>query len=262
MSSPFRSLGLALTLCCASLATSSLAYADQVRVFAAASLSDALDAAVERYQQQHPDVEVQTVYASSSTAARQIVGGAAADLFISADQQWMDWLGEQGEALGERGDLLANRLALIAPGSSTLEDFTPDAEHRLLPLLGDDERLAVGDPDHVPAGIYARQAFEHLGEWQELEPRLARADNVRGALALVEQGEVPLGVVYATDAKASEGVRLIGLFPTDSHPPITYPIALVGDSPSAAAQALRAWLASADGLAVFEQYGFSAAVAE
>ncbi|MBB3139552.1 molybdate ABC transporter substrate-binding protein [Halomonas organivorans] len=232
-----------------------------VKVFAAASLTDALNAAIERYESSH-DVNVVPVYASSSTAARQVANGAPADLYFSANEKWMDWLGEQGIELADRQDLLRNRLALIASPHSGLDDVTPGEGQTLAALLEDDQRLSVGDPDHVPAGIYARQALESLGEWEALAPRLARADNVRAALALVERGEAPLGIVYQTDAGASDKVSLLGLFPADSHAPITYPVALVDPPASDAAQAFRDWLGSDASLAVFTDFGFSPAAGD
>lgn len=142
-----------------------LAQAATLHVSAAASLTDALDEAIEAYAQQH-DVTIVPIYASSSTLARQIASGAPSDLFISANLEWMDWLEEQGVAVQERGDLLQNRLALVAPAASDAADFTPGEDGTLESLLGANDRLSVGDPDHVPAGIYAQQALEALGEWE------------------------------------------------------------------------------------------------
>ena len=226
-----------------------------VHVYAAASLTDALDAAAARYEHTH-DVDIVPVYASSSTAARQVVNGAPADLYFSANERWMDWLSGQGIALQARTDLLQNRLVLIASPQNDADPFTPGEGEPLITHLEDDQRLAVGDPAHVPAGIYTKQALESLGEWSALEPRLARADNVRAALALVERGETPLGIVYRTDAMASDKVRQLGLFPSDGHPPITYPVALIGDSPDDAARDFRAWLESDEALSVFTDFGF------
>ncbi|MFC0337056.1 molybdate transport system substrate-binding protein [Kushneria avicenniae] len=229
--------------------------AERVDVQAAASLTDVMNTLIEQYEKNH-DVDIVPVYASSSTLARQISQGAPADVYLSANEKWMDWLEEQGEPVRARRDLLNNRLALITAEDSSIKDFTPDKDHPLAQYLGENDRIAVGDPAHVPAGIYARQAFEHLGEWQALEPRLARASDVRGALALVERGETPLGVVYATDAMAGEHVHQLGLFPSDSHDPITYPAALIGEDPSPQAQAFLQWLESDQASGTFEQYGF------
>ncbi len=237
------------------LSCSAASAAERINVQAAASLTDVMNTLIERYEQQH-DVDIVPVYASSSTLARQISQGAPADVYLSANEKWMDWLEEQGEPLHARRDLLNNRLALITADGSGIKDFTPDAEHPLNQYLKDDDRIAVGDPDHVPAGIYARQAFERLGQWQALAPRLARASDVRGALALVERGETPLGVVYATDAMAGTHVHQLGLFPADSHDPITYPAALLGKTPSPQARAFMTWLESDEAASAFEQYGF------
>ncbi|MGP4843040.1 molybdate ABC transporter substrate-binding protein [Marinobacter sp. 1Y8] len=232
--------------------------AESVRIYAAASLTNALDKAATAYEASH-DVDIVAVYASSSTAARQIANGAPADLYFSANEQWMDWLAGQRITLRQRSDLLHNRLVLIAPKRSSLQAVTPGNGPDLLSLLKDGERLSVGDPDHVPAGLYAKQALLTLGEWQTLAPRLAPADNVRAALALVERGEVPLGIVYQTDAMASDKVRQLGLFPETSHKPITYPIAIVSPKASDAAFRFRQWLASSEATAIFTRAGFTAA---
>lgn len=227
-----------------------------VRVFAAASLTDALNAAIARYERAH-DVDVVPVYAASSTAARQIARGAPADLYLSANARWMDWLAEQGVALAARDDLLYNRLELIAAPSAASAPVTPGEGTPLSALLADGERLAVGDPDHVPAGLYARQALRALGEWQALAPRLARADNVRAALALVARGEAPLGIVYRTDALAGDAVHRLGTFPADSHPPIRYPVALIDPPAGEAARAFRDWLDGEAARAIFVEHGFT-----
>ncbi|GED21784.1 molybdate ABC transporter substrate-binding protein [Halomonas halmophila] len=227
----------------------------RVELFAAASMTDAIDEALVRFEASH-DVDVVPVYAASSTLARQIAHGAPAEVYIPANVKWMDWLGEQGVILSERTALLHNRLALIAPQDSPFDDLAPGEGESLADRLADGERLAVGDPAHVPAGIYARQALESLGEWQALSPRLARAANVRAALALVARGEAPLGVVYRTDALASDAVRSLGLFPESAHPPITYPIATIGAAPSPAALELRGWLESEEAMEIFKAQGF------
>ena len=236
-----------------------LAQAATLHISAATSLTEAMNEAIEAYSAQHPDTAIVPIYAPSSTLARQIVNGAPSDLFISANLAWMDWLEEQDVTLQRRGDLLQNRLALIVPTDSEIEAFVPGVDGSLARLLAAGERLAVGDPDHVPAGIYSRQALESIGEWQELEPRLARGNDVRGALALVERGEAPAGIVYQTDAEASERVRTLGLFPLDSHEPIVYPIALVGAVNNTAAAAFRAWLESDEASRIFAEHGFSPA---
>ncbi|MCK2042785.1 molybdate ABC transporter substrate-binding protein [Chromohalobacter sp. TMW 2.2308] len=234
---------------------------ERVKVFAAASLTDAVDALAEAYERDH-DVEIVPVYAASSTLARQIANGAPAEIYLSANEQWMDWLGSQeGVPLTQRHDVLNNRLALIAPRDSDLEDFTPDETASIAERLGEG-RLALGNPEHVPAGIYAKQALTSLGQWTSLAPRLARADNVRSALALVERGEAPLGIVYASDAQASDKVETLGLFPDASHEPIIYPMALIGDAPSDAAKSLADWLDGRQAAAIFQRFGFTTVAAE
>lgn len=242
------------------------AHADErIHLLAAASLTNAVDEAVALYTAEN-DVDVATVYASSSTLARQIANGAPVDIYLSANTRWMDWLEDEGVVLSERSDLLNNRLVLIAPLDSPIEALVPGEGKALADALADGERMAVGDPDHVPAGLYTKEALESLGEWDALAPRLARADNVRSALALVERGEAPLGAVYRTDGMASDKVRELGAFPQDSHTPVTYPIALISESvdesPSAEAQALREWLGGEQARAVFERHGFSPADAD
>lgn len=231
------------------------AAAERINVQAAASLTDVMNALITQYEKEH-DVAVVPVYAASSTLARQIAEGAPADLYLSANERWMDWLETQAVEVRERRDLLKNRLALVAPEESTIEAFTPDADHPLADYLDRGERLAVGDPDHVPAGLYARQAFESTGQWSALLPRLARTSDVRGALALVARGETPLGVVYATDARASKEVRSLGLFPLDSHDAITYPAALIGASPDEQARDFLRWLESEAAAQTFRDFGF------
>ena len=244
-----------VTTALALLLPTSVFATDNIQVAAAASLTDALNDAIAVYEAQH-DVDVTPIYASSSTLARQIANGSPTDLFLSANVQWMDWLEEQGVNIQQRSDLLQNRLALVSASPDLPEQFVPGDEARIATLLEERDRLSVGDPDHVPAGIYTQQALEFLGEWVELEPRLARGNDVRAALTLVERQETPLGVVYQTDAFASDRVRVLGLFPTSSHDPITYPIALIGAEQNDAAVALREWLASEEALTIFADYGF------
>ncbi|MDN6179866.1 MAG: molybdate ABC transporter substrate-binding protein [Halomonas subglaciescola] len=251
---------LRLTITLAALGAAGLTHADTLHVAAAASMTDAMNEAIAAYTAEHDDVEIVPVYASSSTLARQIANGSPAEVFISANQKWMDWLDDEGVSVQQRVDLLQNSLALVAPADEAEGDFTPGESGELTSLLDDGERLAVGDPDHVPAGIYARQAFEALGEWDALEPRLARASDVRSALALVERGETPAGVVYQTDARASNGVTTLGLFPLDTHDPIVYPAALIDAEGNDEAAAFRAWLEGEAATAIFEDHGFSSAL--
>jgi molybdate transport system substrate-binding protein len=225
-----------------------------VTVFAAASLTDALQAIAKAYTAR-TGVPVRFSFASSSLLARQIEAGAKADLFVSADVEWMDHVQKAGRIdPASRRTLLRGRLVLIAPADSraTLR-IAP--RFPLAPALGAGGRLAVGDPAFVPAGIYAQTALTRLGVWPSVQGRLARADNVRVALSYVARHEAPLGIVYETDALAERGVRIVGVFPAASHPPIDYPAALVrGGSP--AARAFAGYLQSPAAKATFRRYGF------
>ncbi|TPG57463.1 molybdate ABC transporter substrate-binding protein [Roseomonas nepalensis] len=229
---------------------------EALTVFAAASLTDAMRALGEAWRAAgHPPPRLS--FAASSALARQIEQGAPADLFASADEAWMDYLEERRLLLeGTRVSPLANSLVLVAPADRA----APVALARgtdLLALLGPRGRLAVGDPSNVPAGRYARAALTWMGAWDALEPRLARADNVRSALLLVERGEAPLGIVYATDAAASPGVRAVGTFPPESHPPVTYPFALTRRAAgNAAARAFLAFATGPEAAATYGRLGF------
>jgi molybdate transport system substrate-binding protein len=224
-------------------------------VFAAASLKDALDAVIEEYTASG-STAVAASYASSSALARQIERGAPADIFLSANPAWMDYLEERDLIRdGSRADLIGNGLVLVAPAAS-------EVELRIAPgfdLLGalDGGRLAMGDPDHVPAGVYGRAALASLGVWEEVAPQVARADNVRAALVLVTRGEVPLGIVYSSDAVADPGVRVVGVFPPEIHPPIIYPVAVLAESKHPAAADLVEFFKSAAAARVFERSGFT-----
>ncbi|WP_148861284.1 molybdate ABC transporter substrate-binding protein [Marinobacter fonticola] len=226
------------------------------RVFAAASLTDAMDAAIAQYEKDH-EADITAVYAASSILARQIANGAPADLYVSANARWMNWLGEQGIRLQARTDLFHNRLALIASRPAAIDRFSPGSGAPIASLLAPGERLAVGDPAHVPAGIYTREALETLGEWSTLQSRLARSDNVRAALALVERGETPLGIVYQSDALASKAIKTLGLFPQRTHPPITYPVAIVSPDAGDAVKAFRKWLVTEQAQSIFQRFGFT-----
>lgn len=231
------------------------AQAQNLLVFAAASLKDALDAVVAEYQA-GTDVPVVVSYASSSTLARQIEQGAPADVFFSANPQWLDYLAERGLIrAGSRTNLLGNGLVLIAPrGSDVALEIGPGFD--LAGTLAG-RPLAMGDPDHVPAGIYGKAALEKLGVWPSIAPHVVRADNVRAALALVARGEAPLGIVYRSDAVADPTVRVVGAFAPDSHPPITYPVAIVAASQHPAASEFVAFLKTAPAVALFERFGFA-----
>lgn len=230
--------------------------AEKVTVFAAASLTNAIDEIALEYQKQQPN-QIVTVFASSSTLARQIEQGAPADIFISADLQWMNYLADK-KRIEEDSNvmLLGNKLVLIAPKNSKTNQV--DIQHNTdwLALL-DGGRLSVGDPDHVPVGIYAKEALQNLGSWQALEPKLARADNVRSALLMVERAETPLGIVYGSDAVVSDKVKVVGAFPADSHKPVEYPMAIVKGHKNPAVGHFYQYLKSDDAKAIFERYGFT-----
>ena len=227
----------------------------RVTVFAAASLKTSLDAVAEEWRLATGQKTVIT-YAASPSLAKQIVEGAPADVFISADLDWMDWLEQQGAVKpGTRRTLLGNHLVLIAPsGSPTNLSIGPGFP--LAETLGN-ARLALAETSSVPAGKYAKAALIYLGVWETVQGKLAQAANVRAALNLVARGEAPLGVVYATDAIAEPKVSIVARFPTDSHPPIVYPAAVTIHAKSDAAEAFIAFLAAPQGRAIFERSGFT-----
>lgn len=230
------------------------ALADEVTVFAAASLTDALDRIAADWTDAG-GAAVVTSYAGSSALARQIREGAPADIFISASPDWMDALEASGDLRpGTRRDILGNRLVLIAHGDA--DPVTIDADLDLPALLGGG-RLSMALVDAVPAGIYGRAALTHLGLWDAVAPLVAQSDNVRAALAFVARNEAPLGIVYATDAAAQDAVSVIGTFPADSHPPITYPAALTAQSDAAQAQAFLEYLSSDAAREVWARFGFT-----
>lgn len=230
------------------------ARAEAVTVFAAASLKNGLDAAAKAFEEA-TGARVTISYAGSPALAKQIEARAPADMFLSADIDWMDHLSARGLIRPDtRINLLGNGLVLVgAPGVTTALDLKPGAP---LPDLLGDGRIAVGLVDAVPAGRYAKTALETLGLWDGVKDRLAQAENVRAALALVARGEAKLGIVYATDAKAEPKVNLLGTFPADSHPPIVYPVALTKTAGARAADFLR-FLSSPAATAAFEAQGFT-----
>jgi len=225
-----------------------------MRVFAAASLVDVLQEIGNAYTSA-TGTKIEFSFAASSTLARQVENGAQADVFCSADQQWMDYLQQRGLIQpATRHDLAGNRLALVAPADSDLRlQIQPGFSLR---AALKDGRLATGDPQSVPVGRYARAALTSLGVWLEVEDRLVLADDARQALVFVASGEAPLGIVYETDARAEKRVRIVGLFPVDSHPPITYPVALTATAQVRAADFV-AFLGGPVGMAAFRKYGFS-----
>jgi molybdate transport system substrate-binding protein len=225
-------------------------------VFAAASLADVLQELGNQYTRD-TGVKVIFSFAASSMLARQIENGAQADLFLCADQEWMDYLDQRGLIRhASRHNLVGNRLALVARADSPIQ--LTMAPHFPLRAALQGERLAVADPDSVPAGRYARSALVSLGVWDEVALRLVRAENVRAALVFVTRGEAPLGIVYETDALIEHKVKIVGLFPEDSHAPITYPVALTSVA-SAPSQALIDYLDGPAAQAAYRKYGFSIA---
>jgi molybdate transport system substrate-binding protein len=225
-----------------------------VTLFAAASTTNVVNALIAAFEGSGGG-RVRPVYASSSTLARQIAQGAPADLFLSANVAWMDYL-EKRDLLtsGTRVELFGNRLVLIVPAHRAAE-IAIEPRFALAELIGEG-RLVLGDPAHVPAGIYAKAALEHLGVWDAVAGKLAFAPDVRGALAMVERGEANAGIVYATDAAISRGVAVAGIFPEESHPRIRYPIAVIAGSQSSTAAAFMTFLSSPAARAVFRAHGF------
>jgi molybdate transport system substrate-binding protein len=224
-------------------------------VFAAASMKNALDDVDAAFTTKR-GIKVVASYAASSALMKQIEQGAPADVFVSADLKWMDY-GAQKKLVQDdtRFNLLGNRLVLIAPKDSKIAEVTIAPGFDLAALAGDG-RIAVGDVRAVPAGLYAKAALEKLGAWASAEPKLAMAENVRAALVLVARGEAPLGIVYETDAKIEPGVKIVGVFPEDSHPPIVYPVALTTNAKPDARQYLT-FLRTQAAKSTFERYGFS-----
>lgn len=240
------------------LLLASPAAAEQVTVFAAASLGTALDEIATTWEAETGH-DVVASYAGTPQLARQIGQGAPADLFIAASSDWMDDLEAKGLIVpGSRRDLVGNTLVLIAHGEARPVEIGPGLD---LPALLGDGRLAMALVDSVPAGLYGREALTALGLWDAARPRIAQAENVRAALALVASGEAPLGIVYGSDALAAraagEDVSVLGAFPADSHSPITYPAALVAGRDGPAARAFLDQLASPRARLVWEAQGFS-----
>lgn len=226
---------------------------EPVRVFAAASLADALTEAAARWQAAgHASPSL--AFGASSALARQIDAGAPADVFFSADAGWMDYLHERGRIdPATRIALLGNALVLVAPtGRAPAVRFEPGFDFAGA-LTG---KLCLAEPGVVPAGIYAQQALEHLGWWGAVKARVVGADDVRTALSFVERGECALGIVYATDARGSRKAVIVGEFPTASHAPIIYPVALVRGARTGSADFL-AWLRGAEAQAIFHRHGFT-----
>ena len=233
-----------------------LAAEPELTVFAAASTTNAVADIGKLYTEKGLG-SIKTSFASSSTLAKQIEQGAPADVFLSANQKWMDYLDEKKLIVsGTRSDLLRNQIVLIVPNDSKTGNIAINKDTDLAGILGKDGRLAVGDPDHVPVGMYGKQALENLELWASVKDRLAPAKDVRAGLALVERAEVPLGLVYESDGAASDKVRVIGVFPAGSHPDVIYPVAALVGKNTAAAQAFIEFLATPEAKAIFKKYGF------
>ncbi|MGD9502496.1 MAG: molybdate ABC transporter substrate-binding protein [Methyloceanibacter sp.] len=247
-------LTLAVALAAAP-AFADIARSPGVTVFAAASLKNALDDAVERYETK-TGRKVVVSYAASSALARQIEVGAPADIFLSADIDWMDELESKGLIdPASRKTLLGNMLVLVAPRDSSVS-LAMERNFPLLEALGSEGKLAMANVDSVPAGRYGKSALTYLGVWDEVAPRVSQADNVRAALSFVAKGEAPLGIVYRTDARAEPAVRVVGTFPAESHPEILYPVALLG-SATPEARDFLAFLLSPEAAPAFASQGFS-----
>ncbi|UHS58175.1 molybdate ABC transporter substrate-binding protein [Agrobacterium vaccinii] len=228
---------------------------DKVTVFAAASMKNALDAANAEWAKETAN-EATVSYAASSALAKQIEAGAPADVFISADLAWMDYVaGKKLIKDGTRVNLLGNRLVLVAP-SDKAKPVDISQGFDLAGLVGDG-KLAMGAVDSVPAGKYGKAALEKLGVWSAVQSKVAGAESVRAALVLVSRGEAPYGIVYQTDAAADPGVKIVGTFPQDSHEPIIYPVAILSESKSPAATAYLDFLKSAKAAPYFEKQGFT-----
>jgi len=245
---------LLFTLLVGAPAASAALAAKPPLVLAAASLQESLTAAANAWARAGHARPVLS-FAGSSALARQIEAGAPADLFISADEDWMDAVQQKGLIVpGTRATFLGNQLVLVAPKTRRQSvALHPKAAFAKTLASGP---LAMADVGSVPAGKYGKASLTSMGLWSTAEPHVVQADNVRAALALVERGAAPLGIVYATDARASPKVKIVGVFPADSHPPIRYPIGRLKTSSSPAAEAFRRFLVSAKGKAIFARYGF------
>ena len=253
-----RTAAFAALLAMAVTAHSAAAEQNSVTIFAAASMKNALDD-VDAAFSKATGIKVVASYDASSALIKQIEAGAPADVFVSADLKWMDY-GVENKLIKEasRVNLLGNTLVLIAPKASKIGKVTIAPGFDLARLAGDG-RIATGDVKAVPVGLYAKDALEKLGIWAAVAPKMAMTSNVRAALVLVARGEAPLGIVYSTDANVEPGVKIVGVFPEDSHPPIVYPVgATMNSKPETAAY--LAFLRSSAALTIFGRYGFATLV--
>ena len=235
----------------------SFAASAKVTVFAAASMTDALQQVAKDYAKQNPKNKVVFSFASSSTLAKQIEEGAPADIFVSASNKWMKYLSEKDLTVKETEKVLVgNDLVLIAPAKSAVNSVDIAKVEWINALK--DSYLSVGDPAHVPAGQYAEEALTKLNLWDKVQERLARAKDVRGALALVERAEAPYGIVYSTDTKVSQQVKTVAVFPADSHKPVVYPVSILKDHDNTDSRDFLKYLESDAAKKVLVGYGFSA----
>jgi molybdate transport system substrate-binding protein len=246
---------LAFTILFGSIWSPALAQDKSLTVFAAASMKNALDDVNAAYTAK-TGVKISASYAASSALAKQIEQGAPADIFLSADTDWMDYATAK-KTINEptRVNLLGNSIVLIAPKDSKIDNVAIRQGFDLAKLAGDG-KIATGDVKAVPVGKYAQAALEKLGSWQAAAPKFAMAESVRAALALVARGEAVLGIVYSTDAKVEPGVKIVGTFPADSHPAIIYPVAATATAKAEATDYL-AFLKTSAAKAIFEKYGFT-----
>lgn len=251
----FRRAALAVALALA-ITAPAMAETNGPLVLAAASLQESLNVAADGWAHKgHPRPVIS--FAASSALARQVEAGAPADLFISADEDWMNYIAQKGMVkAGTRVSFLFNSLVLVAPAFSKAR-LTIGQNFPLAKALGDG-RLAMADPEAVPAGKYGKQALTKLGVWPSVQGKVVGADNVRSALRLVDQGETPFGIVYTTDALADKGVRIVGTFPSSSHAQISYPIAVLKASTNRDTEGFRRYLLSAEAKAIFRRFGFRA----
>lgn len=227
-----------------------------VVVFAAASMKDALDGVAAQWNKE-TGKKTAISYAASSALARQIEQGAPAQIFISADLDWMDYVANKNLIKpASRTNLLGNRIVLVAPKNASVAAIKIEPNFQLASALGSG-RLAVADVNAVPAGKYGKAALEKLGVWSSVQDKVAQAENVRAALLLVSRGEAPLGIVYQTDAAADPGVKIVGTFPEDTHPPIIYPVALTASASNPDAEAFLAYMKSAKARPLFAAQGFA-----
>lgn len=249
-----QKLSLLLLCLMTSLMMVSRVQAEEVNLYAAASLTDVLTELSDVYQKQHPNAAIKKSFAGSSTLAKQIENGAPADIFISADKDWADYLQKRGLLNNEsRKDLLGNQLVLIAPNTGNVNVLMDPAFNLSTSFSG---RLCTGDPAFVPVGKYAKQALTYYNWWEKIESRIVGTEDVRTALAFVERGECNLGIVYKTDAQLSKKVNVVAIFPAVSHAPIEYPGALTQHA-GPHSKAFWMFLQSDEAKMIFARYGFS-----